>query len=79
MRIKAQIKIHANSACIINHESSMICKEERGLKKPHKEGITCTIAKLQDIDKENFEIIPQFIDFGKIYDTFPILKTEEPE
>lgn len=46
-------------------------------KKPRKEGITCTIDKLQGIDRENFAIIAPFIDVVKIYGAFPMLVSEE--
>ena len=46
-------------------------------KKPRKEGITCTIDKLQGIDKENFEVIAPFIDVVKIYGAFPLLVSED--
>jgi len=46
-------------------------------KKPRKEGMTCTVDKLQGFDKENFEVIAPFIDVVKIYGAFPMLVSEE--
>ncbi len=46
-------------------------------KKPRKEGLTCTVDKLQGIDKDNFSTIAQFIDVVKIYGVLPMLMSEE--
>ena len=46
-------------------------------KKPRKEGLTCTVDKLQGIDKENFSVIAPFIDVVKIYGALPMLISEE--
>lgn len=45
-------------------------------KKPRKEGLTCTIDKLQGMDAENFHVIAPFIDVVKIYGAFPLLVSE---
>lgn len=42
-------------------------------KKPRQEGLTLTVDKLQSFDRENFEILATFIDQIKIYNTFPLL------
>lgn len=54
-----------------------LAKNRVDAKKPRKEGITCSIDKLQGIDKENFEVIAPFIDVVKIYGAFPMLVSEE--
>jgi phosphosulfolactate synthase len=54
-----------------------LAKNRVDSKKPRKEGLTCTIDKLQGIDKENFEIIAPFIDIVKIHGAFPMLIKEE--
>lgn len=54
-----------------------LAKNRVDSKKPRKEGLTCTIDKLQGIDKENFSIIAPFIDVVKIHGAFPMLITEE--
>lgn len=46
-------------------------------KKPRKEGLTCTVDKLQGIDKDNFSTIAPFIDAVKIYGALPMLIEEE--
>src|SRR5690606_110456 len=46
-------------------------------RKPRKEGLTCTVDKLQGIDKENFSTIAPFIDVVKIYGVLPMLMSEE--
>ncbi|HEX7033487.1 MAG TPA: phosphosulfolactate synthase [Nitrososphaera sp.] len=46
-------------------------------KKPRKEGLTCTVDKLQGIDKDNFSTIAPFIDVVKIYGVLPMLMSEE--
>lgn len=46
-------------------------------KKPRKEGLTCTVDKLQGIDKDNFSTIAPFIDVVKIYGALPMLIEEE--
>jgi phosphosulfolactate synthase len=46
-------------------------------KKPRKEGITCTVDKLQGIDRENFSMIAPFIDVVKVYGALPMLVSEE--
>lgn len=42
-------------------------------KKPRQEGITLTVDKLESFDRENFEILAAFIDQIKIYNTYPLL------
>jgi phosphosulfolactate synthase len=46
-------------------------------KKPRKEGLTCTIDRLQSVDRENFAILAPFVDVVKIYGAFPLLASEE--
>jgi phosphosulfolactate synthase len=46
-------------------------------KKPRKEGLTCTVDKLQGIDKDTFSTIAPFIDVVKIYGALPMLIEEE--
>ena len=46
-------------------------------KKPRKEGLTCTVDKLQGIDRENFSLIGPFIDVVKVYGALPMLVSEE--
>src|SRR4051794_10570996 len=54
-----------------------LAKNRVDSKKPRKEGLTCTIDKLQGIDKENFSLIAPFIDVVKIYGAYPMLISEE--
>ena len=42
-------------------------------KKPRQEGLTLTVDKLESFDRENFEILAAFIDQIKIYNTHPLL------
>jgi len=42
-------------------------------KKPRQEGLTLTVDKLESFDRENFEILAAFIDQIKIYNTYPLL------
>lgn len=42
-------------------------------KKPRQEGLTLTVDKLESFDRENFEILAVFIDQIKIYNTYPLL------
>lgn len=42
-------------------------------KKPRHEGLTLTVDKLESFDRENFEILAAFIDQIKIYNTYPLL------
>ncbi|HKQ22066.1 MAG TPA: phosphosulfolactate synthase [Nitrososphaeraceae archaeon] len=42
-------------------------------KKPRQEGLTLTVDKLESFDRENFEILAGFIDQIKIYNTYPLL------
>jgi phosphosulfolactate synthase len=42
-------------------------------KKPRQEGLTLTVDKLESFDRENFEILATFIDQIKIYNTYPLL------
>jgi phosphosulfolactate synthase len=42
-------------------------------KKPRQEGLTLTVDKLESFDRENFEILAPFIDQIKIYNTYPLL------
>ncbi|MEW5840108.1 phosphosulfolactate synthase [Nitrososphaera sp.] len=46
-------------------------------KKPRKEGLTCTIDRLQSVDRENFAILAPFVDIVKIYGAFPLLAPED--
>jgi phosphosulfolactate synthase len=46
-------------------------------KKPRKEGLTCTVDKLQGIDRDNFSTISPFIDVVKIYGALPMLVSDE--
>lgn len=48
-------------------------KERVDGKKPRQEGITLTVDKLESFDRENFEILAAFIDQIKIYNTYPLL------
>jgi phosphosulfolactate synthase len=54
-----------------------LAKNRLDSKKPRKEGMTCTVDKLQGIDKENFEVIAPFIDVVKVYGALPMLVSEE--
>lgn len=54
-----------------------LVKNRVDAKKPRKEGLTCTVDKLQGIDKDNFSTIAQFIDVVKIYGVLPMLMSEE--
>ncbi|HXG06338.1 MAG TPA: phosphosulfolactate synthase [Nitrososphaera sp.] len=54
-----------------------LAKSRVDAKKPRKEGLTCTVDKLQGIDKDNFSIISPFIDVVKIYGVLPMLMSEE--
>jgi len=54
-----------------------LAKNRVDAKKPRKEGMTCTVDKLQGTDKENFEVIAPFIDVVKIYGALPMLVSEE--
>ena len=42
-------------------------------KKPRQEGLTLAVDKLESFDRENFEILASFIDQIKIYNTYPLL------
>jgi phosphosulfolactate synthase len=42
-------------------------------KKPRQEGLTLTVDKLESFDRENFEILAAYIDQIKIYNTYPLL------
>jgi phosphosulfolactate synthase len=42
-------------------------------KRPRQEGLTLTVDKLESFDRENFEILAAFIDQIKIYNTYPLL------
>jgi phosphosulfolactate synthase len=48
-------------------------KERVDGKKPRQEGLTLTVDKLESFDRENFEILAAFIDEIKIYNTYPLL------
>lgn len=48
-------------------------KERVDGKKPRQEGITLSVDKLESFDRENFEILAEFIDQIKIYNTYPLL------
>lgn len=50
-----------------------LVKERVDDKKPRYEGLTLTVDKLESFDKENFEILAPFIDQIKIYNTYPLL------
>lgn len=54
-----------------------LAKNRVDSKKPRKEGLTCTVDKLQGIDKDNFSAIAPFIDVVKIYGALPMLLTDE--
>ncbi|MEW6604590.1 MAG: phosphosulfolactate synthase [Thermoproteota archaeon] len=54
-----------------------LAKNRVDAKKPRKEGLTCTVDKLQGIDKDNFPIIAPFIDVVKIYGVLPMLIPED--
>jgi len=45
-------------------------------KSPRQEGLTLTVDKLESFDRENFEILSTFIDQIKIYNTYPLLITD---
>lgn len=53
-----------------------LAKNRVDAKKPRKEGLTCTVDKLQGIDKDNFSTIAPFIDVVKIYGALPMLIEE---
>lgn len=46
-------------------------------KKPRQEGLTLAVDKLESFDRENFEILAAFIDQIKIYNTYPLLISNE--
>jgi phosphosulfolactate synthase len=46
-------------------------------RKPRQEGLTLTVDKLESFDRENFEILAAFIDQIKIYNTYPLLISNE--
>ena len=48
-------------------------KERVDGKKPRQEGLTLTVDKLESFDRENFEILAAYIDQIKIYNTYPLL------
>jgi phosphosulfolactate synthase len=48
-------------------------KERVDGRKPRQEGLTLTVDKLESFDRENFEILAAFIDQIKIYNTYPLL------
>ena len=50
-----------------------LLKERVDGKKPRQEGLTLTVDKLESFDRENFEILAAFIDQIKIYNTYPLL------
>jgi phosphosulfolactate synthase len=50
-----------------------LVKERVDDKNPRQEGLTLTVDKLESFDKENFEILAPFIDQIKIYNTYPLL------
>jgi phosphosulfolactate synthase len=54
-----------------------LAKNRVDYKKPRKEGLTCTVDKLQGIDIENFSMIAPFIDVVKVYGALPMLVSEE--
>ena len=54
-----------------------LAKNRVDSKKPRKEGLTCTVDKLQGIEKENFSTIGAFIDVVKVYGALPMLVSEE--
>jgi phosphosulfolactate synthase len=54
-----------------------LVKNRVDLKKPRKEGLTCTIDKLQSVDRENFSILAPYVDIVKIYGAFPLLASEQ--
>ena len=50
-----------------------LLKERVDGKKPRHEGLTLSVDKLESFDRENFEILATFIDQIKIYNTYPLL------
>ena len=54
-----------------------LAKNRLDSKKPRKEGMTCTVDKLQGIDTDNFSMIAPFIDVVKVYGVLPMLVSEE--
>lgn len=53
-----------------------LVKDRIDNKNPRQEGLTLTVDKLESFDRENFEILSTFIDQIKIYNTFPLLMTD---
>jgi phosphosulfolactate synthase len=72
----ANLEIYANSAYITIMLDGLV-KNRVDSKKPRKEGLTCTIDRLQSVDRENFSILAPFVDIVKIYGAFPLLASED--
>ena len=53
-----------------------LVKDRVDNKNPRQEGLTLTVDKLESFDRENFEILSTFIDQIKIYNTYPLLITD---
>jgi phosphosulfolactate synthase len=53
-----------------------LVKDSVDNKNPRQEGLTLTVDKLESFDRENFEILSTFIDQIKIYNTYPLLITD---
>lgn len=47
------------------------------VKKPRKEGLTCTIDKFHGVDSENMKVIAPFIDLVKVYGALPLLVSDQ--
>lgn len=54
-----------------------LAKNRIDAKKPRREGLTCTIDRLQGMDRENFAMLAPFVDVVKIYGALPLLASEE--
>lgn len=54
-----------------------LAKNRIDSKKPRKEGLTCSIDKLQGLDRENFAVIAPFVDVVKVYGALPMLVSDE--
>lgn len=54
-----------------------LAKNRIDSKKPRREGLTCSIDKLQGLDRENFAVIAPFVDVVKVYGALPMLVSDE--
>lgn len=54
-----------------------LAKNRIDVKKPRKEGLTCSIDKLQGLDRENFAMIAPFVDVVKVYGALPMMVSDE--